>query len=209
MHNLQKPGYAFGNMAPFETASARQSSSAPALIISLFVLAAVAAGLFYFNPHKVAELRVTGVDTYAPHTTFNNAEPASAAPNGMHVLDAPTTTSEDNLYLIAKVTMTNKLRLPIFISGATAHVTLADGSQVESSILSSTDLKRLEVIFPDIREHAVAPVFDGDQIDPGKTRVGTIVLPFPGQTADFWHAKKSAKLTIDLRNQDPQTTDLP
>ena len=196
-------------MATLQIAPARQASQAPALIISLFILAAVAAAIFYFNPHKISELKVTSVDTYAPHTTFGALEGATPAANGMHVLSGAATSSEDNLYVIANVRMTDKLRLPLFISGATARVTLADGTQLESSLLSSSDLKRLEVIFPDIRQHAVAPISDGDAIEPGQTRVGTLVLPFPGQNAEAWHNKKAATLTIDLRNQGPQTTALP
>ncbi len=194
-------------MAPLQLAPARQTSSAPAVMISLLTLTAIAAGIFYFNPHKVAELKVVASDTYAPHTTFNSLDAPS--PNGMHVLGTPTTTTEDNLYVIANVTMSDKLRLPIFITGATARVTMADGTQFESNLLSSTDLKRLEVIFPDITQHATNPIFDGAEIGPGQTRTGTIVLPFPGQTADAWHAKKGATLTIELRNQEPQTTSLP
>ena len=88
-------------------------------------------------------------------------------------------------------------------------MTLADGTQLESNLLSAADLKRLEDIFPDIRQYAVAPLSDGDEINPGQTRVGTLVLPFPGQTAVAWKGKKSATVTIDLRNQQPQTTVLP
>lgn len=195
------------SMASLQIAPPRQSSSAPAALISLLLLIAVAAALFYFNPHKVAELHVTSSDTYAPHTTFNNLD--APAPGGMHVLGTPTTTTEDNLYVIAKVSLTDKLRLPIFITGATARVTMADGTHFEANLLSSTDLKRLEVIFPDITQHAANPIFDGDEVAPGQTRTGSIVLPFPGQTADAWHEKKNATLTIQLRNQEPQTTSLP
>ncbi len=194
-------------MADLQIAPARQSISASAILSALVVLAVVAAAVFYFNPHKVAELKVTTTDLYAPHTTF--AAPEGPAAGGMHILGAPTTTSEDNLYVIAHVSLTNKLRIPIFLNGATAQLTLADGSQTEATLLSATDLKRLEVIFPDITQHAVAPLSDGDEIDPGKTLTGTVVLPFPGQTADIWHTKKAAKLTLHLRNQDPQITPLP
>lgn len=195
-------------MAPLQIAPARQTSSTiPALLIAFLALAAIAAGVFYFNPHKVAEFHVTGTDLYAPHTTF--AAPEGPAAANMHVLSAPTSSSEDNLYVIAKVSLTDKLRLPLFISGATAQVTFSDGSRLESNLLSSTDLKRLEVIFPEITQHATAPISDGDEINPGETRTGTVVLPFPGQTAAAWQGKKGATLTINLRNQEPQTTALP
>ena len=194
-------------MAELQIAPARSTSNAPAVLAALVILAAVAAAIFYFNPHKVAELRVTAVDTYAPRTTFTSLDTPAA--NGMHILDAPTSSTEDNLYVIANVSLTDKLRLPLFISGAVAHVTFADGSELEANLLSRNDLKRLGVIFPEITRRAVAPLSDGDEVNPGQTRVGTLVLPFPGQTAEAWHAKKLASLTIELRNQEPQTTALP
>ena len=194
-------------MAELQIAPARQSSSTPAVIIALVVLAAIAAAIFYFNPHQVADLKVTTTDLYAPHTTF--AAPEAPTGGGMHILGAPTATSEDNLYVIAHVSLTDKLRLPIFLNGATARITLADGSQTEANLLSATDLKRLEVIFPDITRHALSPISDGDEITPGQTLTGTIVLPLPGQTADAWHTKKSATLTLHLRNQQPLMTALP
>ena len=194
-------------MASLELVPARQTSSAPAAVIALLILAAIAAAIFYFNPHKIVEFHVTSSDTYAPRTTFNALDAPS--PNGMHVLGAPTTSTEENLYVIAHVTMTDKLRLPIFVDGAVARVTMSDGTVYEANILSGSDLKRLEVIFPDITQHAASPIFDGDEIAPGQTRTGTLVLPFPGQTAEAWHAKKNATLTITLRNQGPQTTGLP
>ena len=53
------------------------------------------------------------------------------------------------------------------------------------------------------------PLNDGDEISPGQTRDVTILLLFPNTTEEMWHAKKSAVLTIALRNQAPQTVSLP
>ena len=194
-------------MADLKIAPSRDSSNAPALILSLLILAAIAAAIFYFNPHKVSEFKVTSVDTYAPHTTFGALQ--GPTPNGMHVLDTPTSTTENDLYVIAHVSLTDKLRLPLFISGAVARVKLGDGTELESNLLSASDLKRLEVIFPSLREHVTDPISDGDEVQPGQTRTGTVILPFPGQTDDAWHAKKSATLTLQLRNQNPQATAIP
>ncbi len=195
-------------MSDLQIAPARQPSSAPAVIVSALVLASVAASIFYFNPHKISEFKVNSVDIYAPSTTFGSLDGPPAA-NGTHVLGAASTSTETNLYVIAHVSVTDKLRYPLLISGATAHATLADGTELESNLLSATDLKRLEVIFPDIGHHALNPITDGEEIAPGQTRLGTIVLPFPGQTAEAWKTKTIATLTLDLHDRDPQTTALP
>lgn len=195
-------------MADLQIAPARTSSNAPAVIIALLILAAIAGAIFYFNPHKISELKVTSADVYAPKTTFTSLD-APGAMNGTHVLDAPTTATENDLYVIAHVSMTDKLRLPLFITGAVAHAKFADGSEMDSNLLSGTDLKRLAVIFPNLGQRAKNPISDGDTIEPGQTRTGTLVLPFPGQTAETWQTKKLATLTIQLRNQGPQTTVLP
>ena len=198
----------FGTMADLKIAPAHESSNTPAVLLALAILAAIAGAIFYFNPHKIAELKVTSVDTYSPKTTFTAMEGAGAG-NGTHVLDAPTTSTEDDLYVVAHVSMTDKLRLPLFLTGAVAHVKFADGSEMDSNLLSASDLKRLGVIFPDIRREAQDPISDGDTIQPGQTLKGSLVLPFPGQTADAWHSKKQATLTLQLRNQGPQMTILP
>jgi len=39
--------------------------------------------------------------------------------------------------------------------------------------------------------------------------VVTVLLLFPNTTAEMWHTKKSAVLTLALRNQEPQTVSLP
>lgn len=208
MPELAAAGYAFRTMADLQIAPARDSSNAPAIIIALVVLATIAAAIFYFNPHKISELKVTKVDVYAPKTTFGSLD-APSGTNGTHVLDAPTTTTENDLYVIAHVSMTDKLRLPIYLSGAVAHAKFADGTETDSYLLSGSDLRRLAVIFPSLRQQAQNPIADGDAIQPGQTLSGTLVLPFPGQTADAWQNKKNATLTIQLRNQGPQTTTMP
>lgn len=196
-------------MAEFSVAPSGSSSNTFAVIAALVILAGAAAAVFYFNPHRVADFKVARVDTFAPRTSFGPLEGAVPAANGMHVLGAATTSTEDDLYVIAHVSLTDKLRLPIFLTGAVAHVTLGDGTQLESNLLSSSDLKRLQEIFPAIAQKAGSAISDGDEVAPGQTLTGSIVLPFPGQTADAWKARKDATLTLQLRNQEAQTAVLP
>ena len=53
------------------------------------------------------------------------------------------------------------------------------------------------------------PIEDTDEVDPKTVRVGQVVFPFPGHTAEDWKKKREASLTLQLRNQEPQTTPLP
>jgi hypothetical protein len=194
-------------MSDLQIAPPREGNNTIPILIAVAVLAAIAAAIFYFNPHKVADLKVTKVDTFAPHTTFEAMEGPSAP--GTHVIGAPTSSAEDDLYVIASTTITDHLRLPLFITGVVVNVTMADGSQLEENMLSAGDLKRLEVLFPAITQKAGNPIQDGDEVAPGQTVTGSVVIQLSGKTLAEWNSKKAATLTVQLRNQEPQTTRLP
>jgi len=53
------------------------------------------------------------------------------------------------------------------------------------------------------------PLHDGDELDPDATHEVTVLLLFPNTTAEMWRSKKSAVLTLALRNQEPQSVPLP
>lgn len=195
-------------MSDLQIAPPRERSVLPALLIAALVLAIVAAAVFWFNPRKTADLKVTAVETFAPHTELDALKGAHT--HGMRVLGGDLATPEDDLYVLATVRLTDRLRLPLFITNVTAHVTFADGSEADTSMLSAGDLPRLESVFPALTPRIKDPISALDQeLDPKQTLTGMVVLPFPGKTAKDWAAKKSATLTLELRNQDDQTTKLP
>ena len=195
-------------MADLQLAPAPERSALPAVLIALVVLAAIAVGVFYFNPHKTADLAVAGTQTFAPHTELTAMK--GTASHGMRVLGEAGAGGEDNLYVIATVRLTDRLRLPIFVSGATAHAVFADGSQADVRTVAASDLKRLQAIFPSLAPLTANPIADGDEVDPSQTKTGTLVLLFPGRTADAWKTKKpGSTVTVELRNQGPQTAPLP
>ena len=53
------------------------------------------------------------------------------------------------------------------------------------------------------------PLGDDEELDPGRKRTATLVLPIPGRDAAAWKNKRSATLTLELRNQGAQTVRLP
>ena len=195
-------------MADLQLAPTRERSVVPAVLIAVVALSAIAAAVFWFNPHRVADLQVTAVQTFAPHTELK-ALAERAKPGGMRVLDGASSTSEDDLYLVATVSLADRLRLPIYLSGVTAKATFSDGTQAQARALAAPDLQRIEAIFPALAPLASSPIQDDEEIDPGKTRVGTVVLLFPGRSAEVWKSKRDATLTVELRNQEPQTSRLP
>lgn len=195
-------------MADLQIAPPRERSVLPAVLIAFLALAAVAAAVFYFNPHKVAELQVADVQTFAPHTEMKSLGIARSA-GGMRVLNGTQTTAEDDLYVLATVHFTDKLRIPLYMAGAYADVIFADGTEVQPHMVPLPDVDRLRKIFPAMAPLTTRPLADDAEIDPGKTLSGTVVLAFPGRDAAAWKNKRSATLTLELRSQGPQTVPLP
>ncbi len=197
-------------MADLQIAPPRPRSVLPAILIAILVLAAVAWAVFRFNPDHVADLKVTRVQTFAPHTEFKALETTAKTHSNMRVLSKTTAaTGEDDLYVVVNASVTDRLRLPLFLEGTQIHVTLADGEQIMPRIIFGDTLKRLEGIFPALAPIVGTPLALDDQVDPGATRTGSVVLLMPGTTPDTWAKKRSASLTLLLRNQGPQTAKLP
>jgi hypothetical protein len=174
----------------------------PAIAISLLVLIVVTVIVFLVNPRETATLKLNNVSLYSPHTEFSQDS------KSMRVVGLANT-SEDDLYVVANVSMTDRLRLPIFVSNTTLTLTSADGSAVEATGVAPQYYSRLSTTFPQLGGYLGTALYDGDVIDPSKTKTGDILLLFPGLTEQQWHQKKSAVLTINLRNQSPQTINLP
>ena len=140
-------------MSDLQIAPARGRTPLVAILVALLVLVGIALAVFLLNPRRTADLAVTGVKTFAPHTTFKDLPTDS---KGMHVLDQ-TPASEDNLYMVATVQLTDKLRLPLFVSGWNASITLQDGSILEGTSVPARDLERLTDIFPALAPMVKAP----------------------------------------------------
>jgi hypothetical protein len=188
-------------MADLKLAPEPERGPFRAVLIAMVVLGLVAAGVFLLNPRKTAEITVKKMDLFAPHTEFQQSA------GGMHVLGAAPE-SEDDLYVIATVAITDKLRLPLFLTGETTSLTNADGSVVEGRVIAPRDFARLAAIYPNLAAFG-QPMDDNDPIQAGATREGKAVLLFPGMNAAAWQTKKSASLTYTLAHQLPQTVALP
>jgi hypothetical protein len=174
----------------------------PAISIAVVILIIVAIVVFLANPRETAALKLDNVDLFSPHTDFK--VDASVAKE-VGLANAGT----DDLYVVASVSMTDKLRIPVYITSTTMTLVSADGSAVEATGVSPHYFERLATTFPPLAPSLQKPFYDGDDIQPGATRSGGILLLFPGLTEAAWHNKKSAVLTINLRNQAAQTVRRP
>jgi len=183
--------------------SSSDRSPVVSVILAFVIMVAVAATIYLVIPHKLTDLTVSKVDIFAPHTEYRASEGGSVTVLG------ETAQMEDDLYVVAHINITNKWKQRVFISGWSATVMFADGSTLDSTLVAKSELPRLEKIFPQITPLATDPIGDGDELDPGVTHSGSVVLLFPNVTQDKWNTKRSAVLTINLHEHVSQTVKLP
>jgi hypothetical protein len=172
----------------------------PYVLIALVVIAAIVAAVFWLNAHKTAELTVTHEDLFAPHTVYK------PVPGAGNLIGAPGAI-EDDLYVVATLRMTDKLRIPLFLDGMGATMTDADAAY-EATVVPARDLARLEESFPEIAKLTPKP-FSLDDLQPGETLEGQVVVLLPSVSPEQWKQKKSATLTVRLLHQPPEPVALP
>jgi hypothetical protein len=189
-------------MSYLELAPEPDRNFLPAVTVAVLVLITIALVVFLVYPRETAELKVEGVQTYSPHVDLK------PQPDTQQLL-GPQAVAEDDLYVVAKVRIADKLRLPIFVTSTTVTLTGPDGNAEQATAVAPVLYPRLEEIFPTLTPMLVNPLHDGDEFDPGDSRDVTVLLLFPNTTEEIWRSKKSAVLTIALRNQAPQTVSLP
>ena len=194
--------YSVSTMSNLELAPEPDRSFMPAISVAVLVLITIALIVFLVNPRETAVVSVLKTQTYSPHTELK------PMPGSLHVLGEQAV-AEDDLYVVVKVRITDKLRLPLFVTSTTTTLTGPDGNAEQATAVAPVLYPRLEEIFPMLTPMLTDPLNDGDEISPGQTRDVTVLLLVPNTTEEMWHAKKSAVLTIALRNQAAQTVSLP
>lgn len=179
----------------------------PKFLLAAAVMTVVGIAIFMLNPRKTAEISVQKVDIFAPHTVMN-------ATAGVNKIIGEAASSEDDLYVVATIKVTDKLRLPISIDSYSATLTMAGGGTVDATVIAGNYLPRVGDTFPQflplVQPPAARPIKFDDSIGPGETLVGTVVLLFPNASEKDWHAKKSAILHVSLaHNAAPLSIALP
>jgi len=179
---------------------APERNRTPAILISIVVLAAIAAAIYYFSPRHPTQVRVEKVDVFAPHTEVK------AAKGGVHILGTPSY-GEDNLYVVVHVSIQNKLGLPITLQQPEATLATPAGV-IAATVVSPADVARVEQSFPELTPLAAHPIGTDSPIAPHGTLEGSIVLLYSTLSQTDWQTKKSANLTINYLRVDPQIVDL-
>lgn len=180
---------------------ARRNLTLPIALAAL-VLAIAAVALVRLSPQQTADAAIPHLAVYPSHLVFKSDST---------VIGAQTT--QDTLYVLATVRLTDRLRLPLFLKDFTAVLITADGSQTGViSAIEKPDLAQLLATFPTLNKLAAAqrtpPLYRETRVDPGQTAEGWLLLAFP-VAAETWNARRSAVLSVDLYHQPPVRIDLP
>ena len=189
-------------MADFPFSQPERRNFAVPIVIALFVLGLIAFFLFRFTPRTTADIAVTHVDVYPAHTVFKS--------DSIVVGDDA---SQDDLYALVTVRITDRLRLPLFLKDITATLIPSDGSlPPATSAVEHAQFENLYTSFPALRKLAGtqhAPLLLREsRIDPNQTVEGYVILHFP-VTADTWKTRNDAVLTLDLYHQQSLTATIP
>ncbi len=172
------------------------------VILALAVLGIAAFFLLRLTPHATADLAITRVDVFPAHTVFKSDSIVVGADP-----------SQDDLYVLVTVRLTDHLRLPLFLKDITATLIPSDGSlQPSTSAVEHAQLPNLYTSFPAVRKLAAsqtAPLLLREsRIDPNQTVEGFVILHFPVD-AKVWSSRNDAVLTLDLYHQQSLSVTIP
>jgi hypothetical protein len=184
-----------------------ENNPLPKILIAAAVMVVIGVAIFLLNPTKTAELSVQKVDLFAPHTVMNAAE------GGGQVVGVAQS-AEDDLYVVATLKITDKLRLPIFVDSYEATLVTSSGTTLDGTVVAGPLLPKVGLTFPQllplVNPPAATPIKFDDAVQPGETKVGSVVLLFPQASEQVWREKKSATLTLTLSHDAaPLTVALP
>ena len=179
----------------------RRSFLVPVLL-ALAVLGLAGFFLVRLTPRTTADASVTRVDVFPAHTVFKSES---------NVVGADP--SQDDLYALVTVRVTDRLRLPLFLKDITATLIPSDGSlPPATSAVEHAQLGNLYTSFPALAKLAAAQsaplLLRESRIDPNQTVEGYVIIHFP-VTAETWNTRNNAVLTLDLYHQQSISLTIP
>lgn len=174
--------------------------------LALAVLAVAVFLILRFTPHVTADIAVLRSSAVPIHSVFKSDSIVVGRDQ-----------VQDDLYVLADLRITNKLRLPLFLKDFTATLipganSTDGGLPLTSSALEKPDIPTLYATFPAISRAAAAaslpPLLRETRIDPGQTAEGLVLLHFP-TTEAAWTQRQSASVTVDFYHQEAITVGVP
>jgi hypothetical protein len=161
------------------------------------VLGLVIALVIRYTPHRVADIEITHTSVYPSHIVFKSDSLVVGADK-----------TEDDLYVLVNLHITDRLNLPLFIKDFTGTLVTDTGETFNTSGAEKQDLATIYSTFPAIRPLASAPLERETLIPPSGSAEGMVILHFP-VTLETWNHRRSAKLHIDLYHQGALTVSIP
>jgi hypothetical protein len=161
------------------------------VLIAFVVLGIAIALVVRYTPHRVADLEITHTSIYPAHLVFKAESLVVGADK-----------TEDHLYVLTTLRITDRLNLPLFLKDFTATLITADGEEIKTSAAEKTDLEGIYSAFPALKPMSSEPLLRETLIRPGNSADGMVLLHFP-VSLDTWKHRKSAVLTLDLYHQGP------
>ncbi len=181
----------------------KQRSMLVPVLLALLVLAAAGAWFAKTYVHASVTGAVNRVTLYPVHVEYQKPS--------VGIVGAANQT-EDELYVIADVTLNDRSELPLFLSSFEGSFTMDDGTVMEANVISRTDLPRLMLMFPKMKSavdgNGSAPLLTEGTVPKGTSTHGYVVLSY-NVPQGVWDKRKAADVTVKFYHQDPLTMALP
>ena len=170
--------------------------------LALLVLAGVGAWFAHVYLHPSVTGAVNRVLLYPVHVEYKQTTGIAGSANQ----------TNDELYVVADLTLHDQSEVPLFISGFAGSFTMEDGTEMESSVIATADVPRLLAMYPklksDVDATGLAPLATESTVPKGTTAHGYVVLTY-NVPQSIWDKRKEADVTVKFYHQDPLTMPLP
>ncbi len=172
------------------------------ILLALLVLAAAGAWFAKTYVHASVAGSVDRVALFPLHVEYKRGPGMLVGANE----------TQDELYVVADVSLTDRTEVPLFIKELTASFIGQDGSMFEAHVIDKNDLPRLMTMFPKLKATVdgvgTPPLVREETIAKGASGRGYLVLLY-NIPQSVWDTRKSAEVSIDFYHQDKLTLPIP
>lgn len=190
-------------MAELQLSQAEHRNYLVPALVALALAVIAGAALYFFTPHRIAQVSVTRMSVVPIRTVFKGSQ--LVVGGDIKVMGEQ---AQDDLYVLATVRIKDDLKLPIFIKDLTGTLTEPDGAQLTASAVQRRDLETLYSTYPQLKQVSAPPLLRETQIQPGGTAEGMVVLHFP-VPQKLWDQRSGATITVETYHQGPLSAAVP